>query len=44
MKILLIFLIIIALLSTIKDKYYIKLLQTEIEIRDDIIKELNKEV
>ena len=41
MKIIIILLILIAFLNALKDKYYIKLLQEEIEIRDDIIKDLN---
>ena len=41
MKLILIFLLLIAFLNALKDKYYIKLLQEEIKIRDDIIKDLN---
>ena len=39
MKLLLVATILLALLSAIKDKYYIELLQAEIEIRDMIIKD-----
>lgn len=41
MKIIIILLILIAFLNALKDKYYIKLLQEEKEIRDEIIKDLN---
>lgn len=43
MRLLLIATMLLALLSAIKDKYYIELLQAEIEIRDIIIKDCYEE-